>query len=99
MPYRIFIRVDLPAPFSPTIACTSPEATSTFTSSLASTPGNRFVIPRSSTAAASGIDPPGPPTMASNRPEDTPGRFDVLLRSDLAELVRDHDRPALDLIR
>src|SRR5262245_22004294 len=42
------MRVDLPAPFSPRSACTSPSRTSRSTRSLASTPGNRFVIPRSS---------------------------------------------------
>src|SRR5581483_2616530 len=47
----MFERVDLPAPFSPRSACTSPSAASKWTPSLATTPGNRFVIPRSSTAA------------------------------------------------
>jgi hypothetical protein len=50
MPYRVFIRVDLPAPFSPTIACTSPRRTFSSMSRLATTPGKRLVIPRSSTA-------------------------------------------------
>src|SRR5580704_2452612 len=43
-PARIFISVDLPAPFSPTSACTSPAATSKDTPSSARTPGNDFVI-------------------------------------------------------
>src|SRR3954471_20215809 len=42
--------VDFPAPFSPTIACTSPRATRSSMSRLATTPGNRLVMPRSSTA-------------------------------------------------
>src|SRR6478736_7166315 len=46
----MFESVDLPAPFSPSSACTSPSATSKSTWSFATTPGNRFVIPRSSTA-------------------------------------------------
>src|SRR6478609_4360612 len=46
----MFESVDLPAPFSPSSACTSPSATSKWTSSFATTPGNRLVIPRSSTA-------------------------------------------------
>ena len=49
-PYRIFISVDLPAPFSPTIACTVPARTSMSMSWLAMTPGNRLPMPRSRTA-------------------------------------------------
>ena len=48
MPYSTRINVDLPAPFSPISAWTSPARSSRSTSSLASTPGNRFVM-RSST--------------------------------------------------
>ncbi len=44
--------VDLPAPFSPTTACTSPRATSNDTSELATTPGKRLVTPRTRTAGA-----------------------------------------------
>ena len=47
-PYRIFISVDLPAPFSPSSACTSPARRSKSTWSSATMPGKRFVIPRSS---------------------------------------------------
>ena len=47
MPYRVFIRVDLPAPFSPTRACTVPRRTLMLMSELATTPGNRLVIPAS----------------------------------------------------
>src|ERR1700690_1921633 len=46
----MFERVLLPAPFSPSSACTSPAAASKSTPSLATTPGNRFVTPRSETA-------------------------------------------------
>src|SRR5690349_7764165 len=42
----MFISVDLPAPFSPSSACTSPLRRSKLTWSFASTPGNRFVMPR-----------------------------------------------------
>src|SRR5580765_858347 len=49
----MFISVDLPAPFSPRSACTSPAATSRSTWSLASTPGKRLVIPRSSRTGGS----------------------------------------------
>ena len=41
-PASMFIRVDLPAPFSPTTACTSPARKPTDTRSSASTPGNRL---------------------------------------------------------
>src|SRR3954470_4434624 len=49
----MFDSVLLPAPFSPSSACTSPSAASKSTPSFATTAGNRFVIPRSVTA---GID-------------------------------------------
>src|SRR5215203_3628786 len=47
-PVITLIRVDFPAPFSPTRACTSPGCNSTETSSRARTPGNRFVTRRTS---------------------------------------------------
>src|SRR2546429_404631 len=50
----MFESVLLPAPFSPSSACTSPTAASKSTRSFASTPGNRFVIPRSATAVPCG---------------------------------------------
>src|SRR6266568_4311308 len=49
----MLISVDLPAPFSPRSACTSPRRRSKSMWSLASTPGNCFVIPRSSRTGAS----------------------------------------------
>src|SRR5581483_2903796 len=49
-PVRMFDSDDLPAPFSPSSACTSPSAASNRTPSFATTPGNRFVMSRSSTA-------------------------------------------------
>src|SRR3954466_9429876 len=51
----MFISVDLPAPFSPSSACTSLLRRSKSTLSFASTPGNRFVIPRSSRSGATAI--------------------------------------------
>src|SRR5437660_1758378 len=51
--------VDLPAPFSPSSACTSPTAASKSTRSFATTPGKRFVIPRIATAEDGGA-PPAP---------------------------------------
>ena len=53
MPPKIFIRVDLPAPFSPMSACTSPQRTSKFTWSLASTSGKRLTMFCMETAGAS----------------------------------------------
>ncbi len=51
-PYRIFISVDLPAPFSPTIAWTVPRSTSMLTSWLATTPGNVLPMSRSRTTTS-----------------------------------------------
>ena len=48
----MFIRVVLPAPFSPSSAWISPGRTSRSIASLATTPGYRFVIPRISSAGA-----------------------------------------------
>ena len=45
---RILISVDLPAPFSPTSACTSPLRTDRSTPDRAWTPGNSFAMPRTS---------------------------------------------------
>src|SRR5438034_9216680 len=50
----MFESVLLPAPFSPSSACTSPSAASESTRAFASTPGKRFVIPWSATAAREG---------------------------------------------
>src|SRR5438093_1758508 len=50
----MFDSVLLPAPFSPSSACTSPAAASKSTASFASTPGKRLVIPRMATAAPCG---------------------------------------------
>src|SRR6187455_3220160 len=44
-PARIFINVDLPAPFSPTSACTSPGRTSNVTPLNARTAPNDFSMP------------------------------------------------------
>src|ERR1700761_7675831 len=43
-PPRIFIVVDLPAPFSPSRPCTVPACTPKLTSASARTPGNDFPI-------------------------------------------------------
>src|ERR1700757_3378470 len=49
----MFISVDLPAPFSPSSACTSPRRTSNETSSFATTPGNSLRMPRISRTSSS----------------------------------------------
>ena len=48
----MFISVDLPAPFSPRSACTSPSMRSKLTSSFATIPGKRFVMLRISSTWA-----------------------------------------------
>ncbi len=65
----MFESVLLPAPFSPSSACTSPAAASKSTASFASTPGKRFVIPRIATAAPDGaaVVPPSFEVTASTR--------------------------------
>src|ERR671938_1973284 len=74
----MFISVDLPAPFSPRSACTSRRRRSKFTWSFASTPGKRFVIPRSSrTGGSSAIGDDSRPwprrRKAKERPEAARG--------------------------
>src|SRR4051794_35769246 len=51
MPPRIFIRVDLPAPFSPIRAWTSPRRIVRLTSRRTGTPPNSFVMPVMVTAS------------------------------------------------
>src|SRR3954468_4558081 len=102
-------RVVLPAPFSPSSACTSPGAASKSTSSLATTAGNRLVIPRSATAGgvrAGCPPPPRRPALGAARPA-----FDVpvhcvqvldrellpLLESELALLVVERTRELVEL--
>src|SRR3954463_7213261 len=48
LPARIFISVDLPAPFSPIRACTVPGRIRRLTPSSATTPGYRLVMPSAS---------------------------------------------------
>src|SRR5262245_58861164 len=49
--------VDLPAPFSPTSACTSPGASARPTRSSARTPGNALTIPRASITVSASTRP------------------------------------------
>src|SRR3989454_8116778 len=54
-PYRMFISVVFPAPFSPSSAWISPARTSKLMSSFARTPGKRFVMPRISSAGGGSL--------------------------------------------
>ncbi len=56
-PYRIFISVDLPAPFSPTSAWIVPDSIVMSTSWLATTPGKRLPMSRSSMAVVTDTSP------------------------------------------
>src|SRR5262245_60241531 len=61
-PPSIAASVDLPAPFSPTIACTVPARSATVTSRSAVTRPKRWVMPR---AASTGTAAPAAPTAMS----------------------------------
>src|SRR5215813_2427273 len=54
IPAMIFMRVDLPAPFSPMSACTVPRSTRSETSSSAATPGKLLLMFRTSSRQRSG---------------------------------------------
>src|SRR6266498_1865320 len=93
----MFISVDLPAPFSPSNACTSPLRRSKSTWSFASTPGNRFVIPRSSRTGVSVAATVAGDSMKNGRGRARwPALFPVLQRS-LTDLGRHLDLACDDL--
>src|SRR6266568_2224344 len=81
------IRVDLPAPFSPISACTSPGRSSRETSSFATTPGKRFVMPSSTTKGG-----------ALPRPARSLSPIVVGRRPGRLRLLRNLDRPADDVL-
>src|SRR6266511_5099642 len=87
MPERMMISVDLPAPFSPSRQWTSPRRRATETSSFASTPGKRFVMPTSSTAGAAVSPPDGAPVDVG------PVRLSDPVRSPLVLPRRPPKRP------
>ena len=59
MPVSTFTVVDLPAPFSPTSAVTSPACNDSDTSESARTPGNVFVTPVIVSTGGRGARPGG----------------------------------------
>src|SRR6187431_258843 len=84
----MFMRVDLPAPFSPSRACTSPLRRSKSTPSFATTPGNRLVMPLSSRRGASAMD--GRSVRGGTSPP--------LTAAFLSDRVGDLDFPVQDLL-
>ena len=78
-PPRILISVDLPAPFSPSRAWTSPARRSKSTPSSAVTPGNRREIPRNSSSGSS---------IVVRRPSRRQARASSSAKSPSVERVR-----------
>src|SRR5690348_6694695 len=70
-PARILTSVDLPAPFSPSSACTWPARSSTVPSTSAATAPNDFVACRSATT---GPAPSGPAAPLTDAPPGGPDR-------------------------
>src|SRR5262249_29833661 len=91
----MFESVLLPAPFSPSSACTSPRAASKSTPSFATTPGNRFVIPRIATAGAA-PGSPAPLAACSEGGACCPNR--LARRLDVADAADPALPPALHRI-
>src|SRR4051794_4672989 len=89
----MFISVDLPAPFSPSKACTSPRRRSKSTWSFARTPGKRLVIPRSSRTGVSVAA-----TVGGDSTERRSGRARGPPASRIRRFLLD-DRRGLDLAR
>src|SRR3954452_8744568 len=73
----MFISVDLPAPFSPSSACTSPSSRSRSMWSFATIPGNRFVTPRSSRTGGAAT---GRESRGAGRRRPAPSRVPLLDR-------------------
>src|SRR5215510_8979893 len=98
MPVRMFIRVDFPAPFSPSRAWISPGHISRSTSWLATTPGKYLAMPFSCTSggvpgasrwcsAGSGIAT----TMTSSEPGDAGDRPVPVVKLALAHAMAGRD--------
>src|SRR4249919_117349 len=90
----MFISVVLPAPFSPSSACTSPTAASKSTRSFARTPGNRFVIFRME-AAATGDSSDEPAPLGRSRSRR--GGFASHMRLSLRAADHALDQPVLGI--
>src|SRR4249919_1062626 len=90
----MFISVVLPAPFSPSSACTSPAAASKSTRSFARTPGNSFVIFRMETAAT-GEAPDEPAPLGRSRSRR--GGFASPMRLSLRAADHAFDQPVLEV--
>src|SRR3954453_11202899 len=98
-PVSTLIRVDLPAPFCPISACTSPRATSKSASSSAGDPRNRLVMPRidsrgdgpSATGepfrGRHGLVPPGPGVSPAPRRHHRRAQYALSTLSEALSLV------------
>src|SRR5699024_394792 len=73
-PYRTFIRVDLPAPFSPSREWISPGSTTRSMASLATKAPKVFVIPRSSSFTVLASVSGGRDHRAGGQEEAVPAR-------------------------
>src|SRR5947207_4320177 len=98
----MFIRVDLPAPFSPRSACTSPRRRSKSTASFATMPGKRLVIFRSSRTGVSsamrgGSYPPGRADPSYCGPETREAGTSPASRGTSRGSLLDDRRDVLDL--
>src|SRR4249920_4058377 len=82
------MRVDLPAPFSPIRACTSPGRNSRETSLFATTPGNRLVMCSITTTGGALVRPARSPFVIDAVPD----------RSELLRVVRRDDVAVDDLL-
>src|SRR6186997_3155417 len=97
----MFISVDFPAPFSPSRAWISPRRRSKSTRSLARTPGNRFVIPRSSSTTSRSAMRSDSKGVGRGPPPRTASGLDVRLDDDPAggDELADGNGPLDELLR
>src|SRR5689334_4741624 len=93
----MFESVVLPAPFSPSSACTSPAAASKSTLSFATTPGNRFVTPRSATAVSM-TEAVGGEALSTSPPDRLPLRTADHALDEPVHRVQLLDRQLLPLL-
>src|SRR5579875_3632316 len=79
MPPRIFMSVDLPAPFSPISASTSPFCRTSSTSRNTATPENALPMPRIASNGGAPVIPGTPPRRASQQPVRLQDRIAIRL--------------------